>query len=82
MNEHSILDTMPFGKYKGELVKKIIENDEQYIFWAVCNTSFRIDDNAAMYLEKIRKQLHGNYDQGHYDDDFLDNLYPDYDVHG
>ena len=53
MSEHSILDTMPFGKYKGELVGTVIEEDSNYIFWAINNTSFRLDNDAQKYFEEM-----------------------------
>jgi retron-type reverse transcriptase len=56
MNEHSILDTMPFGKYKGELVGTVIEENSNYIFWALNNTSFRLDNDAQKYFKEISKE--------------------------
>ena len=55
MSEFSILDTMPFGKYKGELVGTVIEEDCKYIFWALNNTSFRLDNDAQKYFKEISK---------------------------
>lgn len=53
MSEYSILDAMPFGKYKGELVGTVIEEDSNYIFWAINNTSFRLDNDAQKYFEEM-----------------------------
>ena len=55
MSEHSILDTMPFGKYKGELVGTVIEEDSNYIFWAINNTSFRLDNDAQKYFKEMKE---------------------------
>jgi hypothetical protein len=55
MSEYSILDTMPFGKYKGKLVGTVIEEDCNYIFWALNNTSFRLDNDAQKYFKEMNE---------------------------
>lgn len=50
MREHSILDTMPFGKYKGELIGTVIEEDPDYIYYFINNTDFRLDATGEKYL--------------------------------
>lgn len=52
MREYSILDTMPFGKYKGELIGTVIEENPDYIYWAINNTDFRLDATGEKYLEE------------------------------
>ena len=59
MIKYSIFDTMPFGKYKGELIGTVIENDQKYIFWAIYNTNFKLNDDAQKYLEKLYDELRG-----------------------
>jgi hypothetical protein len=56
MREYSILDLMPFGKYREELVGTVIEEDPDYIYWAINNTSFRLDNDAQKYFEEISKE--------------------------
>lgn len=50
MGELSVLDTMPFGKYRGELIGTVIENDADYIYWAINNTELRLNEDATRYL--------------------------------
>jgi hypothetical protein len=50
--ELSIVDKMPFGKFAGELIGTIIEDEPTYIFWAINNTDLRIDDGAQKYLSE------------------------------
>jgi len=52
MREFSILDTMPFGKYKGELIRTVIEEDPDYIYWAINDTDFRLDATGEKYLRE------------------------------
>lgn len=47
-----ILDPMPFGKYRGELIGSIIEDDAEYMTWAINNTALRIDTEALRYLKE------------------------------
>lgn len=46
----SVTDTMPFGKYRGELIGTIMEDDPAYMRWAVENTDIRLDKIAMDYL--------------------------------
>jgi len=46
-----MFDHMPFGKYKGELIGTVIENNPGYMQWAVNSTDLRLDDSALTYLE-------------------------------
>ena len=50
--QHSVLDPMPFGMYRGELIGTVIEDDAQYIYWAINNTEFRLDADATRYLKE------------------------------
>ena len=52
MKPLSIYDTMPFGKYFGELVGTVIEDDPGYMWWAVRNTEIDIDTEAKRYLKE------------------------------
>jgi hypothetical protein len=53
MREYSILDMMPFGKYRGELVGTVIEGAPDYIDWAINNTDFRLDAHGKKYLKIV-----------------------------
>jgi uncharacterized protein (DUF3820 family) len=48
--ELSILDFMPFGRYKGELIGTVIEDEPRYIYWAINNTDLWLDEQAMKYL--------------------------------
>lgn len=50
-----ITDTFQFGKYRGELVGTIIEDDPGYIEWMLRDTDHRLDDDALEYLEECQK---------------------------
>lgn len=52
MKLYSILDEMPFGKYRGDLVGTVIEEDASYISWMLNNTDFRLDDAAYAYFKE------------------------------
>jgi len=52
MNKLNQFDEMPFGKYKGELIGTVIEDDPQYIYWAINQTSLRIDEPTMKYLKE------------------------------
>jgi hypothetical protein len=56
MREYSILDMMPFGKYREELVGTVIEEDRDYIYWAINNTDFRIDAHGEKYLKLLEEE--------------------------
>jgi uncharacterized protein (DUF3820 family) len=49
-NELGITDPMPIGKYRGQLVGTIIEEDPSYIRWMINNTEWRLDEAALEYL--------------------------------
>ena len=49
---YTVLDRMPFGKYKGELIGTVIEDDPKYIRWALDNTDFDLTKEAKEYLEE------------------------------
>ena len=48
--ELAILDPMPVGKYRGELVGTVIEDDPGYVRWIINNTEWRLDEQALRYL--------------------------------
>lgn len=41
-----LFDTMTFGKHRGELVVKVIENDTEYMAWLIRETGFELDNEA------------------------------------
>lgn len=46
---------MPFGKYKGELVGTMIEEDPRYVDdFLLGQTDFRLDEQALEYLDECR----------------------------
>ena len=57
MSEYSLQDTMPFGKHKGKLVGTVIEEDYKYIFWAISNTEFTLDNDAKKYFKKMKSMI-------------------------
>jgi hypothetical protein len=56
MKPLSIYDTMPVGKYFGELVGTVIEDNPGYMWWAVRNTELDIDAEAKRYLKECSKE--------------------------
>lgn len=49
---YSLHTTLSFGKYKGESVRAIIDNDPSYIEWALDNIKwFTLDDDAQYALD-------------------------------
>ena len=48
----SLLDRFPFGKYKGELVGSVIEDDPSYIAWLLDKTDHTLTEAALTYYEK------------------------------
>ena len=48
--ELDILDKMPIGKYRGELVGTVIEDDPSYVRWMINNTEYRLNESALEYL--------------------------------
>lgn len=45
-------DVMPFGKYRGELIKDIIDIDARYINFLIQDSGYlRLDDNTLAYLQ-------------------------------
>lgn len=53
----TLLDTMPFGKYKGMSVGDMIDLDCRYVKWLLENTQFRIDNEAFIFYRNV---LEGN----------------------
>lgn len=52
MKLFGITDFMPFGRFKGDFVGTVIEEDPAYIEWALANTDFRLDEEALRYLKE------------------------------
>lgn len=51
----SVLDAMPFGKYRGQIVGTVIEEDAEYVAWLLRETeNFDLDEDALRYLESCR----------------------------
>lgn len=50
-NAHSLDSTMKFGKYRGISVRNVIEQDAEYIAWALKNArNFELDKEAQEYF--------------------------------
>lgn len=49
---YSLEDTFPFGKYKGEQIEDVIEDDPSYLEWVVENDVFNLDEDVIKVLEK------------------------------
>jgi len=47
----SLFDTMPFGKYQGLTLARVIEDDYRYVFWCINNIDFYLDDVALNVLQ-------------------------------
>lgn len=47
-----LLDVMPFGVYKGDLIGTVIETDPSYVYWAINHTQLCIDEQAEDYLKE------------------------------
>ncbi|UOF77582.1 exodeoxyribonuclease X [Caudoviricetes sp.] len=46
---------MPFGKYRGQIVGTVIEEDAEYVAWLLRETeNFDLDEDALRYLESCR----------------------------
>jgi hypothetical protein len=53
----TLLDIMPFGKYKGMSIRDMIDLDCRYVKWLLENTQFRIDNEAFIFYRNV---LEGN----------------------
>jgi hypothetical protein len=48
-------DEMPFGKYRGKLLRDVIDSDPEWVLWAMENIStFEIMDDADAELDAAR----------------------------
>jgi uncharacterized protein (DUF3820 family) len=47
-----IYDPVPFGKYKGELVGTVIEDDPKYARWLMNDTDLEFDVESHRYLKE------------------------------
>ena len=47
-------DAMPFGKYEGEPVWQVIQNDHEYITWLLENTDVEFDNDAFEIYSAIK----------------------------
>lgn len=54
MKALGILDVMPWGKYKGELIGTVCEDDPGYLVWALEATSLELDEQPTEYLKECR----------------------------
>lgn len=50
---------MPFGKYKGMIVKEVIKKDYNYIFWVLKNKIMLFDRSCFGNTEKDNMSSHG-----------------------
>ena len=46
MGELELENTLPFGKYKGKLIRWVILNDVNYILWAVTKANLNLSKEA------------------------------------
>ena len=46
-------DLMPFGKYKGQMIEDLLEDDPEYMKWAAEYTDIRFTDEVLERIEKI-----------------------------
>lgn len=44
-------DNLPFGKYRGESVAEICEDDPRYLFWMFNNTDLQFSEEVVKYVE-------------------------------
>lgn len=51
-----------FGKYKGFSVKRVVESDPDYIFWAISNTSYQFGTDVYR-AARTSKYGKGNTEQ-------------------
>ncbi len=58
--EYRLDDLLTFGTHSGRTVKEVIDNDADYIEWALNNTSgFELDEDAMRYLGAHYWQMDG-----------------------
>jgi len=48
----ALLDSLPFGKHKGEVVGTVIEEDPSYIRWMMENTDLCWEHEVLEYLKE------------------------------
>ncbi len=69
----SLSDSMPFGKYQGLTIARVILDDSKYVHWCINNTDFYLDEVAWETLHKSKLQVTKNIphkvDFDMYDDD-------------
>lgn len=53
VREYSLYDKLNFGKYKGETIKWIIENDNEYVEWLIVEEMVLLNNEA--YLQHIKQ---------------------------
>lgn len=58
-------DVIPFGKHKGETVRKVLDEDPGYLEWLMDNTK-----TTKFYTGLKIKIRDSAYDDDYYDDDF------------
>lgn len=45
-------ELFPFGKYKGQLLEDVIQEDASYITWVIENTDWELDNEAFQFYEE------------------------------
>jgi hypothetical protein len=59
MSARELLSEMPFGKYRGRLVIEIIEDNPQYLKWAMETCGLELTNEAyARYRQVMESQGH------------------------
>jgi hypothetical protein len=46
-------DLVPFGTYKGEVIRSLIYNKTDFVVWAIDAGVFRLDEGAMNMLQKV-----------------------------
>lgn len=57
----SLNSKLPFGKYRGRIVRDIIKEDTQYIEWLVNNTSVEINFDEVEQEDELHKYILDHY---------------------
>lgn len=55
---YQLTDKLPFGKYKGQTIRQILQNDSNYLLWCVEKLDrFAMSDEAWDYAISLNKQF-------------------------
>ena len=60
---YTLLSIMKFGKYKGNTLQDVIDDDPRYVQWCINELEwFKVDQEAKMYLQEALSE-YGNYEE-------------------